>query len=140
MANVTYNDFVNNYLVKDGMLGNAVNLNKAPDQLKKEVDDVTTIANGLTTAVSDINTRLSKTNLDRADKYLSSQNIVNMDYVDGNLAKIRYRVDSDTDYEVFTYTAGELSKIAHYVGGVLKGNSVLSYLDGELESVVFTAV
>ena len=140
MANVTYNDFVNNYLVKDGMLGNAVNLNKAPDQLKKEVDDVTTIANGLTADVSDINTRLSKTNLDRADKYLSSQNIVNMDYVNGNLAKIRYRVNSDTDYEVFTYTAGELSNIAHYVGGVLKGNSVLSYLDGELESVVFTAV
>lgn len=40
MANVTYTDFVNNYLVKDGMLGNAVNLNKAPDQLKKEVDEV----------------------------------------------------------------------------------------------------
>ena len=42
MAKVTYTEFVNDYLVKDGMLGNAVNLNKAPDQLKKEIDDIYT--------------------------------------------------------------------------------------------------
>lgn len=126
MANVTYTDFVNNYLVKDGMLGNALNLNKAPDQLKKEVDEVRKI--------------VDDANAGRADKYLASQNIVNMYYTNGDLTKIRYRVNSDTDYEVFTYTGGELSKIAHYIGGVLKGNSVLSYASGELKSVVFTAV
>ena len=126
MANITYTEFVNNYLVKDGMLGNAVNLNKAPDQLKKEVDEVRKL-------VDDANTG-------RADKYLASQNIVNMFYTNGDLTKIRYRVNTDTDYEVFSYTNGELTKIAHYVGAVLKGNSVLSYENGELKSVVFTAV
>ena len=132
MAIISYVDFVNNYLTKNGMIGNAANLNKAPDQLKLEIDEVNSLK--LDKSIFDAS------NLSRADKYLASQNIVNMDYVDGNLAKIRYRVDSDTDYEVFTYTAGELSNIAHYVSGVLKGNSVLSYLGGELESVVFTAV
>ena len=132
MAIISYVDFVNNYLTKNGMIGNATNLNKAPDQLKLEIDEVNSLK--LDKSIFDAS------NLSRADKYLASQNIVNMDYVDGNLAKIRYRVDSDTDYEVFTYTAGELSNIAHYVSGVLKGNSVLSYLGGELESVVFTAV
>jgi len=132
MAIISYVDFVNNYLTKNGMIGNATNLNKAPDQLKLEIDEVNSLK--LDKSIFDAS------NLSRADKYLANQNIVNMDYVDGNLAKIRYRVDSDTDYEVFTYTAGELSNIAHYVSGVLKGNSVLSYLDDELESVVFTAV
>ena len=132
MAITSYIDFVNDYLVKNGMIGNAANMNKAPDQLKLEIDEVNSLK--LDKSIFDAS------NLSRADKYLANQNIVNMDYVDGNLAKIRYRVDSDTDYEVFTYTAGELSNIAHYVSGVLKGNSVLSYLDDELESVVFTAV
>lgn len=132
MAIISYADFVNNYLTKNGMIGNAANLNKAPDQLKLEIDEVNSLK--LDKSIFDAS------NLSRADKYLANQNIVNMDYVDGNLAKIRYRVDSDTDYEVFTYTAGELSNIAHYVSGVLKGNSVISYLDDELESVVFTAV
>lgn len=132
MAIISYVDFVNNYLTKNGMIGNATNLNKAPDQLKLEIDEVNSLK--LDKSIFDAS------NLSRADKYLANQNIVNMDYVNGNLAKIRYRVDSDTDYEVFTYTAGELSNIAHYIGGVLKGNSVLSYLDDELESVVFTAV
>ena len=39
MATTTYVDFVNNYLVKNGMIGNAANINKAPDQLKIEIDE-----------------------------------------------------------------------------------------------------
>lgn len=40
MAITTYVDFVNNYLVKNGMIGNATNINKAPDQLKLELDEI----------------------------------------------------------------------------------------------------
>lgn len=42
MAITTYVDFVNNYLVKNGMIGNATNINKAPDQLKIEIDEINT--------------------------------------------------------------------------------------------------
>lgn len=38
----TYEDFADNYLVKNGMTVNQQNLNKAPDQLKKEIDEVNT--------------------------------------------------------------------------------------------------
>lgn len=40
MAITNYVDFVNNYLTKNGMIGNAANINKAPDQLKLEVDEL----------------------------------------------------------------------------------------------------
>lgn len=40
MAITNYVDFVNNYLTKNGMIGNATNINKAPDQLKLEVDEL----------------------------------------------------------------------------------------------------
>ena len=40
MAITSYTDFVNNYLTKNGMIGNAANINKAPDQLKLEVDEL----------------------------------------------------------------------------------------------------
>lgn len=40
MAIVSYIDFVNDYLIKNGMIGNATNINKAADQLKKEIDEV----------------------------------------------------------------------------------------------------
>ena len=42
MAITTYVDFVNNYLIKNGMIGNATNINKAPDQLKVEIDEINT--------------------------------------------------------------------------------------------------
>lgn len=45
MAIIDYSDFANNYLVKNGMIGNATNLNKAPDQLKKEIDELNARAN-----------------------------------------------------------------------------------------------
>lgn len=40
MGITTYTDFVNNYLTKNGMIGNAANINKAPDQLKLEIDEL----------------------------------------------------------------------------------------------------
>lgn len=79
-------------------------------------------------------------NLTRADKYLASQNIAKMVYANGDLIKIQYKNATDVDYEVFSYSGGDLSGIAHYVGGILKGNSVLLYTDGDLSSVVFTEV
>lgn len=79
-------------------------------------------------------------NLTRADKYLASQDIANMVYTNGDLTKIQYRNATDVDYEVFTYSGADPSEIAHYVGGILKGNSVLLYTDGDLSSVIFTEV
>lgn len=95
-----------------------------------EVEDRLGVVEG---AVADVN-------LTRADKYLASQNIANMSYTNGDLTKIQYKNATDVDYEVFSYSGGDLSVIAHYVGGVLKGNSVLLYTDGDLSSVVFTEV
>ena len=83
---------------------------------------------------------IADTNLTRADKYLASQNIAKMSYTNGDLTKIQYKNATDVDYEVFSYGNGDLSGIAHYIGGILKGNSVLLYTDGDLSSVVFTEV
>ena len=85
-------------------------------------------------------TVISNVNFTRADKYLASQNIASMVYTNGDLTKIQYKNATDVDYEVFTYSGGDLSGIAHYVGGILKGNSVLLYTDGDLSSVIFTEV
>ena len=85
-------------------------------------------------------TKIANANISRADKYLASQNIANMVYTDGDLTKIQYKNATDVDYEIFSYSGGDLSGIAHYVGGILKGNSVLLYTDGDLSSVVFTEV
>jgi hypothetical protein len=132
MAIITYIDFVNNYLVKNGMVGNATNMNKAPDQLKQEID----LINAAKVEISDYNSM----NLNRADKYLAAQNIANMLYTSGDLTKIRYKNDSDVDYEVLNYTSGNLSTIQHYIGSVLKGTTTLTYSGGNLVSAVFVAV
>lgn len=132
MAIITYIDFVNNYLVKNGMVGNATNMKKAPDQLKQEID----IINAAKVEISDYNSM----NLNRADKYLAAQNIANMLYTSGDLTKIRYKNDSDVDYEVLNYTSGNLSTIQHYIGSVLKGTTTLTYSGGNLVSAVFVAV
>ena len=76
----------------------------------------------------------------RADKYLASQDIASMIYSSGILTKIQYNNPSDIDYEVLSYSAGALTNIAHFVNTVLKGNTVLSYIDGSLSSVVFMEV
>ena len=134
MAITNYVDFVNNYLTKNGMIGNAANINKAPDQLKLEVDEL----NQIKVSYDDFN----KLNLNRADKYLAAQNVVKMFYnLEGKLSKVRYNNDTDVDYEILTYNLeGKLSKVAHYVGGILRGNTVLSYGSGKLVAAPYTAV
>lgn len=129
MAITSYIDFVNNYLVKNGMIGNAANMNKAPDQLKLEIDEI----NAAKLDVVDF----ESVNLNRADKYLAAQNIANMLYTNGDLVKIRYKNNVDVDYEVLAYTSGNLSSIQHYVGSVLKGTTTLSYSGGNLVSAIF---
>lgn len=131
MAITTYVDFVNNYLVKNGMIGNAANMNKAPEQLKIEIDEINSLKVDKST--------FDAANLNRADKYLANQNIVNMLYTNGDLTKIRYRVDSDTDYETLSYVNGNLTTIRHYINAVLKGTTTLSYGAGNLVSAVFVA-
>lgn len=128
-----YIDFVNNYLTKNGMIGNAANINKAPDQLKLEVDEL----NAEKVSWEEFN----KLNLGRADKWLAMQDIAKMIYnTQGDLEKLQYINAVDVNYEIFTYTNGDLSGIAHYIDSVLKGNTVLSYLNGDLSSVIFTGV
>lgn len=76
----------------------------------------------------------------RADKYLAAQNIANMTFVSGDLAKIQYNTATDVDYETLGYTSGNLTSINHYVGSVLKGTTTLSYTAGNLTSAVFVGV
>lgn len=134
MAITDYIDFVNNYLTKNGMIGNADNINKAPDKLKLEVDEL----NQIKVNYDDFN----KLNLNRADKYLSNQNVVSMIYnTEGKLSKVRYNNDTDVDYEILTYNLeGKLSNVAHYVESTLRGNTTLSYKNGKLVAAPYTAV
>ena len=85
---------------------------------------------------------IASVNLLRADKYLAAQNVVNMEYnAAGKLAKVQYNSAIDENYEVLTYNGeGKLSNVAHYVGTVLKGNTVLSYTNGKLVSAPYVAV
>lgn len=85
---------------------------------------------------------IASVNLLRADKYLAAQNVVNMEYnAEGKPAKVQYNNAIDENYEVLTYNSeGRLSNVAHYVGAVLKGNTVLSYTNGKLVSAPYTAI
>ena len=83
---------------------------------------------------------MSKANLTRADKVLSSKDVANLIYSAGNLVKIRYTTDDDIDYEVLTYSGEDLTNVAHYLGGVLQGNTVLTYSNDELVSSIFVGV
>lgn len=86
-------------------------------------------------------TMYTGSNLDRADKILANQNIANMLYDnEGNLVKIRYKTNTDTDYEVLSYTNNSLTSIDHYVSSVLKGTTTLSYTSGNLVSAIFVGV
>lgn len=95
--------------------------------------------------LSEVTAKLDKSvydamGFDRADRVLAGQNIANMLYTDGNLTKIRYTDNTDTDYETFDYIGGNLSSINHYIGSVLKGTTTLSYTDGNLVSAIFVEV
>ena len=85
---------------------------------------------------------IASVNLLRADKYLSSQNVVNMEYnAEGKLAKVQYNNPIDDDYEVLSYNVeGKLSNVAHYIATALKGNTVLSYSNGKLVSAPYTVI
>ena len=85
-------------------------------------------------------TEIASVNLLRADKYLAAQNIVNMEYTDGNLSKIQYNNPTDVEYEVFSYSAGDLVGIQHYTASVLRGTTTLSYSGGNLISAIFVGV
>jgi len=86
-------------------------------------------------------TEITSVNLLRADKYLSAQNVVKMTYdVNKKLIKVQYNNATDVDYEVLSYTDGKLTNVAHYVGSVLKGNTVLTYAGGLLDNAPFIAV
>ena len=125
--------------------GNLVstNVQDALDELQGDIDNVYTKAETdilLDTKVDD--SEIASVNLLRADKYLASQNIVNMEYnAEGKLAKVQYNNPIDDDYEVLSYNAeGKLSNVAHYIDTVLKGNTVLSYSNGKLVSAPYTAI
>lgn len=80
-------------------------------------------------------------NLFRADKYLAAQSVANMLYTDGKLTKVRYIVDTDTDYEILDYNVeGKLESVAHYVATLLEGNTILSYTAGKLSSAIYSGV
>lgn len=87
MAYVNYADFVADYLVKNGDLGDEITLNAAPDQLKKEMDEVYSVIG------------ISATNHKYNDK-LGALNILDMVYdVNDNLTTVRYF--GDNDFNVF---------------------------------------
>ena len=59
----------------------------------------------------------------------------------GKLSKVRYNNDTDVNYEVFTRNLeGKLSNVAHYVEGVLRGNTTLNYENGKLVAAQYIAV
>lgn len=105
------------------------------------------VATNIQDAIDEIEDRLdvvegviAEINLTRADKYLASKDVANLIYSAGNLVKIRYTTDDDVDYEVLTYVGEDLTNVAHYLGGVLQGNTVLTYSGGNLVSSVFIGV
>ena len=83
---------------------------------------------------------IASVNLLRADKYLAAQSIVNMEYTDGNLSKIQYNNPTDVNYEIFSYSGGNLASIQHYTSSVLRGTTTLSYSGGNLISAIFVGV
>lgn len=107
-----------------------------------DIDIAVSIAdNSHNHTVSNI-TGLSLLNLNRADKYLASQNVANMVYDgSGKLTKVQYNNATDVDYEVLTYDGnGKLGNVAHYTTSILRGNTVLSYSGGKLVSAIYTGV
>ena len=87
-------------------------------------------------------TEIASVNLFRADKVLASKSAAAMSYNGiGKLIKVQYTNATDVDYEVLTYNgSNKLSNVAHYIGSVLRGNTVLNYSSGKLVSAPFTAV
>lgn len=108
--------------------------------LTTTVDDIAVDVASISGRVDTVEDTLVASNVARADKYLSVQNIANMSYTDGNLTKIQYNTATDVNYETLTYTSGDLTSINHYVNSVLAGTTTLSYTSGSLISAVFVGV
>lgn len=123
---------------------NSIDENHAKSALALKADKSDTYTKGqvdtaLALKVDD--TEIASVNLLRADKYLAAQNVVKMTYdINKKLIKVQYNNATDIDYEVLSYTDGKLTNVAHYVGSVLKGNTVLTYVGGLLDDAPFIAV
>lgn len=136
----------------DSAPGTLDTLNELAAALGDDPNFATTIANNIASkaSITYVDTELalkvdsddiSSVNLLRADKYLASQNVVKMIYdVNKKLTKVQYNNATDVDYEVLSYTNGKLTNVAHYVGSVLKGNTVLTYVNGLLNDAPFVEV
>ena len=110
-------------------------------ELQGDIDNRYTKTEADTLLAGKVNdSEIASVNLLRADKYLAAQNIVNMEYTDGNLSKIQYNNPTDVEYEVFSYSAGDLVGIQHYTASVLRGTTTLSYSGGNLISAIFVGV
>ena len=122
-----------------------VTLNK-DDVGLNQVDNTSDVDKPISTATANAlalktdTATLESLNTFRADKVLASKDVANLIYSDGNFVKIRYTIDDDVDYEVLTYSGEDLTNVAHYLGGVLQGNTVLTYSDGNLVSSIFVGV
>ena len=122
-----------------------VTLNK-DDVGLNQVDNTSDVDKPISTATANAlalktdTATLESLNTFRADKVLASKDVANLIYSDGNLVKIRYTIDDNVDYEVLTYSGEDLTNVAHYLGGVLQGNTVLTYSGGNLVSSVFVGV
>ena len=120
----------------------STNVQAALVELQGDIDNRYTKSETTTLLAGKVDkTTYTGSNLDRADKILANQNIANMLYDgNGNLVKIRYKTNTDTDYEVLSYTNNSLTSIDHYVSSVLKGTTTLSYTSGNLVSAIFVGV
>ena len=121
----------------------STNVQAALVELQGDIDNRYTKAQADTLLVGKVDdSEIASVNLLRADKYLAAQNVVNMEYnIAGKLAKVQYNSAIDENYEVLTYNLeGKLSNVAHYVEGVLRGNTTLNYENGKLVSSPYTAV
>jgi len=113
--------------------------NAVQTALDLKADEATTLGGyGITDAYT--KTEIDSVNTLRADRYLAAQSVANMVYTNGDLTKIQYKNATDVDYEVLTYSNGDLATVQHYVGGVLKGTTTLSYASGNLVSAIFVGV
>lgn len=123
--------------------GNLVstNVQSALVELQGDIDNRYTKTEADTLLAGKVDdSEIASVNLLRADKYLAAQNIVNMEYTYGNLSKIQYNNPTDVEYEVFSYSAGDLVGIQHYTASVLRGTTTLSYSGGNLISAIFVGV
>lgn len=105
----TYDDFVENYLLRDGMLADEVNLNRPTDQLKKEIMDVISNLSSLANSkqVLDLNDAISingkRITIKKGD---GSEEFIDVDLFDEKMNKIN---SINNRVPKFNGTSGDLS-------------------------------